>query len=172
MIKIYTRNHSETLIDSLLEAQGILSKEQKKHFLLDFMISKAQNLNYFYFMAGLCCFWETSVEDGYVESLLFQSGTWQTFQMEKKRSLKCVVALFSQVYILPGLFGPTHLFIDGYFKEIYFCRAQLALRLLSASKERVVVKSINLSLRKTLKLISSEANTDDIVEAANILTTK
>jgi len=46
------------------------------------------------------------------------------------------------------------------------------LSVLSAAKDREDIKSISLSLRKALKLISSEANTDDVVEAANILTTK
>lgn len=47
----------ETLNGSLPEAQGILSQEMKKQvFFLNFMINKAQNLNYFDFMASLCCF--------------------------------------------------------------------------------------------------------------------
>lgn len=56
MIKICTGHHGETLNGSVLKAQGILSAEQKKQFFfLDFMINKAQNLNYFDFMAGLSC---------------------------------------------------------------------------------------------------------------------
>lgn len=46
------------------------------------------------------------------------------------------------------------------------------LSVLSAARKKEDVKSISLSLRKTLKLISSEANTDEVVEAANILTRK
>lgn len=46
------------------------------------------------------------------------------------------------------------------------------LSVLCAAKEREDIKNFGLLLRKTVKLISSEANTDDVVEAANILTTK
>jgi len=56
MIKICTGNHDETLNGSLLKAQEILSEKQEiAIFFLDFMISKAQNLNDYGFMACLCC---------------------------------------------------------------------------------------------------------------------
>lgn len=124
------------------------------------------------------CFWETSVEDGYVESLRSILSTVSVRDSANisnvKKNLKCVDALFSQVYILPGLFGPSHLYIDGYFKAIYLCRTQLTLSksVLSAAKEREDIKSFSLSVRKMLKLISSEGNTDYVVEAANIPTAK
>lgn len=46
------------------------------------------------------------------------------------------------------------------------------LSVLSLAKEREDIKSISLSLKQILTFISSDANADDIVEAANILTTK
>lgn len=80
--------------------------------------------------------------------------------------LHCLVkCIFYQVYL------DTHICLLMATSKQSFCRAQLALSLLSAAKEREV-KSISLLLRKTLKLIYSEANTDDVVEAANILTMK
>lgn len=46
------------------------------------------------------------------------------------------------------------------------------LSVLSAVKKREDIKSIGLSLRKTLKWMYLEANTDDVVKTASILTTK
>lgn len=46
------------------------------------------------------------------------------------------------------------------------------LNVLFAVKKRADFKSISLSLRKMLKIIYLEANTDDVVETANSLTTK
>ena len=127
----------------------------------------------------LPCFWDTSAEDGYVESLRTVLPTVSVKDLanisnagKKKVSnvlMHCLVkSIFYQVYLDPRIC----LLMATSKQSISAGHSWHCLSVLSAAKEREDVKSISLSLRKTLKLISSEANTDDVVEAANILTTK
>lgn len=117
------------------------------------------NLNYFYFMEALCCLLSGSPrsEDGYVESLWTTLCTVSVRDLTsisnaEKKSLKYAVALFSQVYSLPGLFGPSHLFIELYFKAIYFCRTQLALsKYIVYCRGERRHQNVSLSLREVLK---------------------
>lgn len=134
MIKIYTGNHCKTLNGSLLKAQGILSAEQKKQFFSWILWLTKHRIWIILILWQVClalllghqCWrWLCWIfKDHLIYSI--SQGLGKHFKCEKK-SLKGVDALVSQLYILPGLFGPSHLFIGGYFKAIYFCRTQLAL---------------------------------------------
>lgn len=143
------------------------------------MISKAQNLDHFGCTAGLCCLASgrpvlkmAMLNLKGPSYLLYHSRPWKHFKCKKRvlNVLMCclVNCIFNQVYLDPHiclLMRTSKQFISV--GHSWHC-----LSVLSAAKEREDVKSFGFSLRKILKLISSEGNTDDVVEVANILTTK